>query len=85
MAMAVVYGQLRRASGSVWPVVIAHGIGNVLAFPLALGGFAEFQHPALLATRPDNLLFIAIWAGIGWMMLRRMMPAQGASLRGTAT
>lgn len=71
VAMAVVYGQLRRASGSVWPVVIAHGTGNVLAFPLALGGFAEFQHPALLATRPENLLFIALWASIGWMMIKR--------------
>src|SRR5919106_2928205 len=58
MAMAVVYGQLRRASGSVWPVVIAHGIGNVFAFPLVFGGFGEFEHPALLATRPENLLFI---------------------------
>jgi membrane protease YdiL (CAAX protease family) len=69
--MAVVYGQLRRASNSVWPVVIAHGIGNAVAFPLVFGGSIEFQHPALLATRPENLLFIAIWVGIGWMMIRR--------------
>ena len=80
MAMAVVYGQLRRASGSVWPVVIAHGIGNVFAFPLVFGGFAEFEHPALLATRPENLLFIALWASVGWMMIKRKAaePVTGA-------
>lgn len=71
LVMAVVYGQLRKASGSVWPVVLAHGIGNILAYPLIFGDLAQFQHLALLATRPDTLGFIAIWAGIGWVMIQR--------------
>jgi hypothetical protein len=35
------------------------------------GGLAEFMDPTLLATRPESLLFIAIWIGIGWVMLRQ--------------
>jgi membrane protease YdiL (CAAX protease family) len=43
LAVAVVHGQLRKASGSVWPVVLAHGLGNAIAHPLVFGGFAEFR------------------------------------------
>ena len=74
MVMAVVYGQLRKVSGSVWPVVLAHGMGNILAYPLVFGDLAQFEHPALLATRPESLLFIALWAGIAWAVMRRKMP-----------
>jgi len=71
LVMAVVYGQLRKLSGSVWPVVLAHGLGNVFAYPLVFGdsGFAEFLNPAVLATRPESLLFIVIWVVIGWTMM----------------
>ena len=68
--MAVVYGQLRLVSGTVWTVVLAHGLGNALSDPLVRGGMAEFAYPALLATRPEKLAFIALWVGIGWMLLR---------------
>jgi hypothetical protein len=38
LAMAVVHGQLRKASGTVWTVVLVHGLGNALAQPLVFGG-----------------------------------------------
>jgi membrane protease YdiL (CAAX protease family) len=71
LAMAVVYGPLRKASGAVWTAVLAHGLGNALAQPLLLGGMAEFRWPALIATRPENLFFIGLWAIIGWWLIRR--------------
>jgi membrane protease YdiL (CAAX protease family) len=71
LVMAVVHGQLRKASGSVWPVVLAHGLGNATAHPLVSGGFADFRFPALIATRPENLLFIILWSIIGWFLLRK--------------
>jgi hypothetical protein len=46
-------------------------MGNILAYPLVFGDLARFDHPALLASRPESLAFIAIWAGIGWMMMQR--------------
>ncbi|MCB0079486.1 MAG: hypothetical protein KDE47_01075, partial [Caldilineaceae bacterium] len=60
LARAVVHGQLRKASGTVWTVVLAHGLGNAIAGPL-LGGMAESRVPALIATRFENLFFIALW------------------------
>lgn len=70
LAQAVVYGQLRKASGTVWTAVLAHGLGNAIAGPL-LGGMAESRVPALIATRPENLFFIGLWAIIGWWLIRR--------------
>lgn len=71
LAMAVVYGQLRKASGTVWTAVLAHGLGNAIAQPLLLGGMAEFRWPALIAVRYENLFFIGVWAIIGWWLIRR--------------
>lgn len=71
LAMAVVHGQLRKASGTVWTAVLVHGLGNALAQPMVFGGFAEFKLPALIATRPENLAFIVLWAAMGWYMLTR--------------
>lgn len=71
LAMAFVYGQVRLKSGSIWPVVLAHGMGNILAFPLIFGDFAVFKNPALIATRPESLLFIVIWGAIAWGLMRR--------------
>jgi membrane protease YdiL (CAAX protease family) len=71
LSMAVVYGQMRKASGTVWTAVLAHGIGNAIAQPLIFEGMAEFNNPIVLAIRPETLLFIIIWAALGWAMLRR--------------
>jgi hypothetical protein len=70
LAMAVVHGQLRKASSTVWTVVLAHGLGNAIAQPL-LGGMAESRWPALIATRFENLFFIVLWIIIGWWLIRR--------------
>lgn len=70
LAMAVVHGQLRKASGTVWTVVLAHGLGNAIARPL-LGGMAESRLPALIDTRFENLFFIVLWIIIGWWLIRR--------------
>jgi hypothetical protein len=48
MAMAVVYGQLRRASGSVWPVVIAHaGAWRLRRVPAPCPARHPTRQPAL--------------------------------------
>ena len=73
LAMAVVYGQLRKASGTVWTAVLAHGLGNAIAQPLLLGGMAKFQWPALIAVRYENLFFIVLWTIIGWWLIRRKL------------
>ncbi|MCB0110516.1 MAG: CPBP family intramembrane metalloprotease [Caldilineaceae bacterium] len=70
LAMAVVHGQLRKVSGTVWTVVLAHGLGNAIAQPL-LGGMAESRLPALIDTRFENLFFIVLWTVIGWWLIRR--------------
>lgn len=39
IVFAVVYGEIRKRTGSVWPAVLMHGVGNTLANNL-LSGFA---------------------------------------------
>lgn len=71
LVLAVVYGQLFKQSGSVWPVVIIHGLANSLSYPLIFGEFTKFKNPALLSTRPENITFIVIFGILGWMLLQR--------------
>ncbi|MCB0182925.1 MAG: hypothetical protein KDE31_01605 [Caldilineaceae bacterium] len=61
---------MRKVSGTVWTVVLAHGLGNAIAQPL-LGGMAESRLPALIDTRFENLFFIVLWTVIGWWLIRR--------------
>jgi membrane protease YdiL (CAAX protease family) len=74
LLMAVVYGRIREASGSVWPAGLAHGTGNALAFPLILGGHATFDMPALFSPRPENIAFVILWTVIAMWVLRRTRP-----------
>lgn len=71
LVMAIVYGQLFKLSGSIWPVVIIHGLANSISYPLIFGEFTTFNNPALLSTRPENIAFIVIWGILGWMLLQK--------------
>jgi membrane protease YdiL (CAAX protease family) len=81
VAMAFVFGQLRKISDSVWPVVLAHGVGNILAFPLLYGGSIVFRHPGLLATRPESIVFIVLWAAVGRTILMISTSRKGQGRR----
>ena len=40
---AFVYGELRRATGSIWPVVVMHTMGNAVILTLLLNRLIQFK------------------------------------------
>lgn len=42
--MAIVFGQIRKASGSVWPLVLLHGMGNAVGYAILEGKLIAFNN-----------------------------------------
>ena len=68
---AIVYGQLRKASGTVWTAVLMHGIGNTFGGAILQMNFLTFDHQLLANFTPESLLSILLWGALAWWMLYR--------------
>ena len=65
---AIVYGELRLLSGSVWPVWLLHNIANALSLTLLTGGFVVLDRGLLgmlLSPGTEGVLFTLIMALMG--------------------
>ena len=74
LAMTLWYGIAREESFSVWPAVIAHGMGNAMIWPLAYGALITVSDPVIYAPRPDAVLMCSLLMLLAislWMMRRR--------------
>jgi len=71
LLMAIVFGELRRRTRSVWPPVIAHGVSNAVGYAVLSTTVLHVDHGAVFAPRPDSVLFIAIWLPFAWVLMRR--------------
>lgn len=58
---AVVYGQLRKHSGTVWPAVLMHGVANTVAWALLQTNAVTVQDKVLANFTPESVLMIAVW------------------------
>jgi len=79
IVLAIVYGEIRLRTGSVWPAIIMHWVGNTLANTL-LAGFAEEGFVTLVPGRAwiasfgaEGVLMIAIFALLGGVLMRRRL------------
>ena len=71
---ALVLGELRLKTNSVWPAYIAHNITNALSAQLMIEGFIRFKPNAELLFSPntDGLVMIVLFWAVGlWMLKRR--------------
>ncbi|MEM7349042.1 MAG: CPBP family intramembrane glutamic endopeptidase [Chloroflexota bacterium] len=74
----ILYGEIRRRTGSVWPAVLMHGLGNTLASTL-LAGYVD--SPAFVSLTPgwewlssfgvEGVLMMTIFALIGGVLYRK--------------
>jgi membrane protease YdiL (CAAX protease family) len=71
LVAAVVYGEVRAASGTVWTAVLMHGAANVLAFAIIDHDLIAFGNKALAYIAPESVIVIVLWALAGWWLLRR--------------
>ncbi|WKZ35617.1 MAG: CPBP family intramembrane metalloprotease [Anaerolineales bacterium] len=70
---ALVLGELRLKTDSLWPSFIAHNITNALSAPLILEGFIKFKPGMefIFSPNTDGVIMIALFWAIGLWMLRR--------------
>lgn len=68
---AIVYGQLRKVSGTVWTSVLMHGSANALAWALIQNNSITFTNKLLAYIAPESILMIVLWGTLGWWMMYR--------------
>jgi uncharacterized protein len=78
-AAGVLYGYLRDASGSLWPVVIAHGTFNAVLGVLAGAAVAENPTLAAYLTGETGIFTLLAIVIVAWVLVRR--PATGQERR----
>lgn len=79
VAGSVVLGELRLATDSVWPSVIAHTVANALVFTLLFDDYVDVSSAALFTPGQEGLLVAALFAAAGVTMhVARVRAARGA-------
>ena len=71
---AFVYGELRRATGSIWPVVVMHTMGNAVILTLLLNRLIQFKSglaSVLFTPGTEGLLIMLLWTLIGFGIYRK--------------
>lgn len=83
---SVVYGEIRLRTGSAWPAVLMHWLGNVLANGLLLTIVVLPPERAWLGSfGVEGVLMMAIAALVGgWLYWRRQNDAQSTPLGGVS-
>jgi uncharacterized protein len=67
----ILYGYLRNASGSLWPVVIAHGTFNAVLGTLAGSSVAANQNTAAYLTGETGVFTLLALVILTWVLMRR--------------
>jgi uncharacterized protein len=70
----ILYGYLRNASGSLWPVVIAHGTFNAVLGTLAGSSVAANQNTAAYLTGETGVFTLLALVILTWVLMRRPAP-----------
>jgi membrane protease YdiL (CAAX protease family) len=70
---ALVYGELRLKTNSVWPAYIAHNITNAISAQLVIEGFFKFKPNIEFIFSPnlDGIIIMILFWAIGLWMLRK--------------
>jgi membrane protease YdiL (CAAX protease family) len=67
---AILFGELRLLSKSVWPVFILHNVINALSMPLLINGFIKVNGPLSFVFTPTNEgIIVSILFGVAGLML----------------
>ncbi len=67
---AILFGELRQVSKSVWPVFVLHNAINALSMPLLINGFIKLNGPMGVIFTPTNEgIVTSILFGVAGLML----------------
>lgn len=79
LAMAVVLGEMRVQTGSIWPGVVLHTVAGALAVALLTNGHLErtLYGDALFSPNANSIASTLLFAAAGFALLRRGTQAPG--------
>ena len=64
-ALALVYDEIRRITGTFWPAVLMHGVGNAFGHPLVAGYITYATGREYLGSVSNGLIMIALVVIVG--------------------
>jgi uncharacterized protein len=70
---AIVYGQLRKNSGTVWTAVLMHGIGNAFGWALLQSEVVTVNNKLLANPVPESVLSIVLIGALAWWLVRKQL------------
>jgi len=78
---AILFGELRLLSKSVWPVFILHNVINALSMPLLINGFIKLNGPLGFVFSPTNegVVTALLFGAAGWMLYQHRIKTQAGS------
>lgn len=81
---AILFGELRLLSKSVWPVFILHNVINALSMPLLINGFIKLNGPLGFVFTPTNegIVTSILFGVAGWMLYQYRMKHLSVSSDG---
>ncbi len=69
--LAIIFGQMRKASDSVWPAVLMHGMGNALGFTILEGNLIAFNNELWGNIVPGSVITTVAYGLIALLIWRR--------------
>jgi len=75
LILAVVYGQIRKKSNTVWSVVLLHGISNTIAWVVNDTNLININNKVLANITPESVFGIMLWGLVAWYLLTRFSKA----------
>lgn len=69
LVMALVYGQLRKHSKTVWTPVLLHGIGNAFIWAIIKNNFFTFNNKMLAYIAPESVFSIVLCGLIAFWLI----------------
>ena len=78
ICQSVVYGEIRLATGSVWPAWMMHTIGNAFGNTLLLSGFIQLRPGRELVFFPgaEGIISIVLMFATGYWLHRQRKDAK---------
>ena len=77
---AILFGELRLLSKSVWPVFVLHNVINALSMPLLINGFIKVDGPLAAVFTPTNegIITSILFGAVGLALYQYRMKHQSA-------
>ena len=72
MISAIVYGQVLKASGTVWTSVLMHGAANATIWAIIQNDLIHFNNKLLAYPAPESVFMIILTGGIGYYLYSKL-------------